>query len=257
MEIASDQKITLEHPIIGAMAQDDELVNWESYLTSEVEVIDPVYRPVIGFGVGVLSFYGDVNNSHGNLLMGTPGYKINVMVPIGRTQDFKVNFFGLLGNLQGFDRQMSYQLQHDNPGFIGNTSFNTTFTQFGINMDTFPAGTLTGAPKIKAMELIEKYEGSSRGFYGGSIGYFGLDGSVNQAITIRSFLSRFNNLFYRAGAGVVADSDEQSELKEVENKLMALRQAMPRTPTTSLVRPLDHIPTPTLCSSCSRLSPKK
>jgi len=121
--------------IPSLMAQDDELVNWESYLTSEVEVIDPVYRPVIGFGVGVLSFYGDVNNSHGNLLMGTPGYKINVMVPIGRTQDFKVNFFGLLGNLQGFDRQMSYQLQHDNPGFIGNTSFNTTFTQFGINME--------------------------------------------------------------------------------------------------------------------------
>ena len=100
-----------------------------------------------------------------------------------------------------------------------------------VFMDTFPAGTLTGAPKVKAMELIEKYESSSRGFYGGSIGYFGLDGSVNQAITIRSFLSRFNNLFYRAGAGVVADSDEQSELKEVENKLMALRQAMTNAET--------------------------
>ncbi|HUW05284.1 MAG TPA: EF-hand domain-containing protein [Williamwhitmania sp.] len=116
-------------------AQDDELINWESYLTTEVEVIDPVYRPVVGFGVGVLNFYGDVNNSHGNLLVGTPAYRVSVMVPLGKTQDYKLNFFALIGNLQGFDRQMSYQLQRDNPGFVGNTSFNTNFTQFGINIE--------------------------------------------------------------------------------------------------------------------------
>ena len=95
-----------------------------------------------------------------------------------------------------------------------------------IYADTFPAGTLTGAPKYKAMELINKYENKSRGFYGGCIGNIGLDGKINLAITIRSFLCKNNKLHYQAGAGVVADSVEESELQEVNNKLAALKKAI-------------------------------
>ena len=92
--------------------------------------------------------------------------------------------------------------------------------------DTFPAGTLSGAPKIKAMELIDEIEPVSRGFYGGCIGYIGLNGDVNQAILIRSFLSKNNVLHYRAGAGIVEKSDEMNELAEVDNKIEALRSAI-------------------------------
>ena len=92
--------------------------------------------------------------------------------------------------------------------------------------DTFPAGTLSGAPKKKAMELIDKYENQNRGFYGGCIGYLGFDRAVNHAIIIRSFLSKNNRLFYQAGAGSVAESNEQSELQEVNNKLAALKSAI-------------------------------
>jgi len=95
-----------------------------------------------------------------------------------------------------------------------------------ILADTFPAGTLSGAPKYKAMQLIEKYENINRGFYGGSIGIIGFDGSINQAITIRSFLSKNNKLFYRAGAGIVSKSNEVNELNEVNNKLLALKKAI-------------------------------
>jgi len=95
-----------------------------------------------------------------------------------------------------------------------------------IFADTFPAGTLSGAPKYKAMELIDQYENQNRGFYGGAIGVFGFDGSVNHAITIRSFLSKNNTLFFQAGAGVVVDSYEEKELQEVNNKLGALKQAL-------------------------------
>ena len=95
-----------------------------------------------------------------------------------------------------------------------------------IFADTFPAGTLTGAPKYKAMELINKYENKSRGFYGGCIGNIGLNGKINLAITIRSFLSKNNTLHYQAGAGIVADSSEESELQEVNNKLAALKMAI-------------------------------
>ncbi len=95
-----------------------------------------------------------------------------------------------------------------------------------IVADTFPAGTLSGAPKYKAMQLIDKIEGNNRGFYGGCIGYLGLNGDVNQAILIRSFMSKNNKLFYRAGAGVVDQSVEESELKEVDNKIGALRAAL-------------------------------
>lgn len=92
--------------------------------------------------------------------------------------------------------------------------------------DTFPAGTLSGAPKVKAMQLIDEIEKHDRGFYGGCIGYIGFDGSFNQAITIRSFLSRNNVLYYQAGAGVVAKSVEENELQEVNNKLGALTKAI-------------------------------
>lgn len=92
--------------------------------------------------------------------------------------------------------------------------------------DTFPAGTLSGAPKHKAMQLIDKYERGNRSFYGGCIGFMGFDGSFNSAIMIRSFLSKNNQLFYQAGAGVVESSSEQSELNEVNNKLAALKKAI-------------------------------
>ncbi|MHB9140729.1 MAG: anthranilate synthase component I family protein [Paludibacter sp.] len=92
--------------------------------------------------------------------------------------------------------------------------------------DTFPAGTLSGAPKIKAMQLIDQIEPHDRGPYGGCIGYIGFDGSFNQAITIRSFVSKNNTLYYQAGAGIVAKSDEESELQEVNNKLAALKRAV-------------------------------
>jgi anthranilate synthase component 1 len=91
---------------------------------------------------------------------------------------------------------------------------------------TFPAGTLSGAPKFRAMQLIDQYEKTSRSFYGGAIGYMGFDGSSNQAILIRSFLSKNNTLFYQAGAGVVASSVPESELQEVNNKLGALKKAV-------------------------------
>ncbi len=92
--------------------------------------------------------------------------------------------------------------------------------------DTFPAGTLSGAPKIKAMQLIDSIEPHDRGPYGGCLGYIGFDGSFNQAITIRSFVSKNNTLYYQAGAGIVAKSDEESELQEVNNKLAALKRAI-------------------------------
>jgi len=92
--------------------------------------------------------------------------------------------------------------------------------------DTFPAGTLSGAPKYKAMQLIDKYENQSRGFYGGAVGIIGLDGSVNLAIAIRSFVSKNKTLYYQAGAGIVIHSEEEKELQEVNNKLAALKKAL-------------------------------
>jgi len=92
--------------------------------------------------------------------------------------------------------------------------------------DTFPAGTLSGAPKCKAMQLIAKLENAARGFYGGCLGYMGFNGELNQAILIRSFLSKNNKLFYQAGAGIVAASRPESELAEINNKIAALRKAI-------------------------------
>jgi anthranilate synthase component 1 len=97
---------------------------------------------------------------------------------------------------------------------------------FQLLAKSFPAGTLSGAPKIKAMQLINQYEPVSRGFYGGAIGFVGLDGSFNHAIMIRSFLSMKNELISQAGAGVVISSNPESELQEVNNKLGALHKAI-------------------------------
>jgi len=94
--------------------------------------------------------------------------------------------------------------------------------------DTFPAGTLSGAPKVRAIQLIDEMEPHPRGLYGGCIGYIGLDGSLNQAITIRSFLSLGQRLYCQGGAGIVAHSDPRSELSEVNNKLGALMAAVDR-----------------------------
>ena len=93
-------------------------------------------------------------------------------------------------------------------------------------IDTFPAGTLSGAPKVRAMQLISEYEPHNRGAYGGCIGVIGLDGSLNQAITIRTFVSRGGELWFQAGGGIVAKSNEEYELQEVNNKLGALRRAI-------------------------------
>ncbi len=92
--------------------------------------------------------------------------------------------------------------------------------------DTFPAGTLSGAPKYKAIELINKYENQNRSFYGGSLGFIDFKGEMNQAIVIRSFLSQDNTLYYQAGAGIVVSSIEENELQEVNNKLGALTKAL-------------------------------
>ncbi len=92
--------------------------------------------------------------------------------------------------------------------------------------DTFPAGTLSGAPKHKAMQLLEKYENRSREFYGGAIGFMDFSGNFNHAIIIRSFVSKNHTLHYQAGAGVVSESKEENELQEVYNKLGALTKAL-------------------------------
>lgn len=93
-------------------------------------------------------------------------------------------------------------------------------------IDTFPAGTLSGAPKVRAMQLISEYEPHNRGAYGGCIGFIGLNGTLNQAITIRTFVSRNNELWFQAGGGIVAKSNEENELQEVNNKLGALKKAI-------------------------------
>ncbi len=100
------------------------------------------------------------------------------------------------------------------------------YNPFQLMAQTFPAGTLSGAPKFKAMELIDDYEPTARSYYGGAIGFMGFDGSCNHAIMIRTFLSKNNTLYYQAGAGVVAASKPESELQEVNNKLGALKKAI-------------------------------
>ena len=97
---------------------------------------------------------------------------------------------------------------------------------FELLAKTFPAGTLSGAPKFKAMELIDSFEPTSRSYYGGALGFMGFDGTCIHAIMIRTFMSKNNTLIYQAGAGIVAASKPESELKEVNNKLGALKKAI-------------------------------
>jgi len=97
---------------------------------------------------------------------------------------------------------------------------------FNVLAQTFPAGTLSGAPKFKALEIIDGLEPTARGYYGGAIGFVGFNGDFNHAIMIRSFLSKDNTLYYQAGAGVVISSNPESELQEVNNKLNALKKAV-------------------------------
>ncbi|MBC9912313.1 anthranilate synthase component I family protein [Chitinophaga varians] len=97
---------------------------------------------------------------------------------------------------------------------------------FKLLASSFPAGTLSGAPKYRAMQIIDQLEPTPRGFYGGCIGWVGFNGNFNHAIMIRSILSKMNTLYYQAGAGVVAKSVASSELEEVNNKLNALKQAI-------------------------------
>lgn len=99
------------------------------------------------------------------------------------------------------------------------------YNPFEIFAGSFPAGTLSGAPKVKALEIISAYEPTARSFYGGAIGFVGFNGTFNHAIMIRTFLSKQNQLICQAGAGVVAASNPESELQEVNNKLNALKQA--------------------------------
>jgi anthranilate synthase component 1 len=108
---------------------------------------------------------------------------------------------------------------------VSGRKFDHTNT-FQVVADTFPAGTLSGAPKHKAMQLIEKYEKVNRNFYGGAIGFMDFSGNFNHAIIIRSFISKDHRLYYQAGAGIVAKSSEEDELQEVYNKLGALKTAM-------------------------------
>lgn len=100
------------------------------------------------------------------------------------------------------------------------------FSSFETLSGTFPAGTLSGAPKHRAIQLIDELENDARGFYGGTIGFVGQKNELNQAIIIRSFLSKNNRLVYQAGAGIVESSNEESELHEVFNKINGLRNAL-------------------------------
>ena len=103
---------------------------------------------------------------------------------------------------------------------------NENYNPIKILGDTYPAGTLSGAPKHRAMQIIDENEPESRGFYGGAVGIIGLDKTFNHAIFIRSFLSYQNELTYQAGCGIVTKSEPESELNEVSNKLAALRKAI-------------------------------
>ncbi|MFM7194082.1 MAG: chorismate-binding protein, partial [Bacteroidota bacterium] len=105
-------------------------------------------------------------------------------------------------------------------------TLDTQASSISLLADTFPAGTLSGAPKHKAMSLIRDIESLPRGFYGGAIGFIGANGDINHAIMIRTFLSHRNKLISRAGAGIVSRSTPESELAEVNNKLEALRRAV-------------------------------
>ena len=102
----------------------------------------------------------------------------------------------------------------------------TAFHPFEVLLGTFPAGTLSGAPKYKALSLIDKYETEAREFYGGCIGFISHDNQLNHAIMIRTFLSKDNTLHFQAGAGIVVSSKEENELQEINHKVSALKKAI-------------------------------
>ena len=98
--------------------------------------------------------------------------------------------------------------------------------QFDVLAACFPAGTVSGAPKIRAMEIIDELEVARRGPYAGAVGYFGFSGNMDFCITIRTIVLRGRDLWIQAGAGIVADSDPQTEYEETINKAMGLRRAV-------------------------------
>ncbi len=102
---------------------------------------------------------------------------------------------------------------------------------FDLLRATFPAGTLSGAPKVRAMEIIEELEGTRRGPYGGAVGYFSFDGSMDTCITIRTMIKRGNTVYFQSGAGIVADSDPAREYDETVNKARAVAVAVSRAET--------------------------
>lgn len=142
--------------------------------------------------------------------------------------DLARNDLSRYGNNVSVDKFREIQFYSHVIHMVSTVSAKLTSGSNSIDMmtATFPAGTLSGAPKYKAMELIDKYENQSRGYYGGAIGFIEFDGTFNHAIMIRTFLSKDNRLFYQAGAGIVADSSEENELQEVNNKLGALKKAI-------------------------------
>jgi anthranilate synthase component 1 len=97
---------------------------------------------------------------------------------------------------------------------------------FDLLRATFPAGTLSGAPKVRAMEIIEELEGTRRGPYGGAVGYFSFDGSMDTCITIRTLVMQGNTVYYQSGAGIVADSEPSREYDETVNKARAIAAAI-------------------------------
>ena len=99
-------------------------------------------------------------------------------------------------------------------------------TAFDLVRATFPAGTVTGAPKVRAMEIIEELEAQRRGPYAGMVGYFDYSGNFDSAITIRTILAREGRAYIQAGAGVVADSKPENEYKECRHKAQALFRAV-------------------------------
>lgn len=112
---------------------------------------------------------------------------------------------------------------------------------YKIMCDSFPAGTLSGAPKHRAMQLIDEYEKTARSFYGGAVGLIGLNGNLNHAIMIRTFMSKDNTLYYRAGAGIVESSVDENELMEVYNKIGALKKALELADNKKEIKTIDNV----------------
>src|SRR5947208_1086309 len=100
------------------------------------------------------------------------------------------------------------------------------YTEYNVLKATFPAGTVSGAPKIRAMQIISELEKTRRGCYAGAIGYFGFDGNLDSCIALRCAVLKNGNAYFQAGAGIVADSDPQREYEETVNKARAMMNAL-------------------------------